>query len=90
MAEADDDHEATRCADRGPRRMTRAMRFPWRSAVAAVAITVSGMASPLTAADAKVILLLHTYGYEAPGRLPFDAALRVPCANQRIRRSIYT
>ena len=37
-------------------------------------IVVSSGAAPLAAADAKAILVLHTYGYESPFRIPFDAA----------------
>jgi len=31
-------------------------------------------AAPLAAADAKAILVLHTYGYDSPFRIPFDGA----------------
>jgi hypothetical protein len=32
------------------------------------------VAAPLAAADAKAILVLHTYGYDSPFRIPFDGA----------------
>jgi signal transduction histidine kinase len=35
---------------------------------------VGNVAAPLAAADAKAILVLHTYGYDSPFRIPFDGA----------------
>jgi signal transduction histidine kinase len=46
-----------------------------RSAAIGVAMmVVCSVAAPLAAADAKAILVLHTYGYDSPFRIPFDAA----------------
>jgi signal transduction histidine kinase len=50
----------------------------WRCRSAAVVVAtllVGGVAAPLAAAaDAKAILVLHTYGYDSPFRIPFDGA----------------
>jgi len=35
---------------------------------------LGSVAAPLAAADAKAILVLHTYGYDSPFRIPFDGA----------------
>ncbi|HXI32422.1 MAG TPA: histidine kinase, partial [Vicinamibacterales bacterium] len=37
-------------------------------------MVVGSVAAPLAAADAKAILVLHTYGYDSPFRIPFDGA----------------
>ena len=36
---------------------------------------MSAIAAPVAGAESKAILVLHTYGHEAPGRGPFDLAL---------------
>jgi PAS domain S-box-containing protein len=52
-------------------------RRPLRRRVAAalsVTIALGALAVPLAGQDVKSILLLHSYGFDAPGRIPFDAA----------------
>jgi signal transduction histidine kinase len=44
-------------------------------AIVASTLAVTVMAAPVAGANAKAILVLHTYGHEAPGRGPFDLAL---------------
>jgi len=47
----------------------------WRWAVIVAATMVVGsVAAPVAAADAKAILVLHTYGYDSVFRIPFDGA----------------
>lgn len=52
--------------------VTRAARS---AAIALMMLTMSAVAATVAAAESKAILVVHTYGYEAPGRVPFDAAL---------------
>ena len=37
-------------------------------------MVIGGVAAPVAQNDVKAILVLHTYGHDAPGRFPFDAA----------------
>jgi signal transduction histidine kinase len=48
----------------------------WSSAPSLVLATMvfGSVAAPLAAADPKAILVLHTYGYDSPFRIPFDSA----------------
>jgi len=39
-----------------------------------LATVVGSVAARLAAANAKAILVLHTYGYDSPFRIPFDGA----------------
>jgi signal transduction histidine kinase len=49
--------------------------MPVRLAAIVVSMMLSGgVGAPAAADDSKAILLLHSYGYDTPGRLPFDAA----------------
>jgi signal transduction histidine kinase len=53
--------------------LTSPTRIRWRPAALLVAAIVVGAGS-VQAAEVKAILLLHSYGYDTPGRLAFDAA----------------
>jgi len=45
------------------------------TAVLLLTMAIGPMAAPAAADDAKAVLVLHTYGYDAPARVSFDGAL---------------
>jgi len=45
-----------------------------RSAVLLLSLAIVVMAGPVAAQDTKAIVVIHSYGQDAPGRPPFDAA----------------
>ena len=53
---------------------TRSARRCRSAVIVAATIVVFSVAAPFAAADAKAILVLHTYGYDSPFRIPFDGA----------------
>jgi hypothetical protein len=45
------------------------------TAVLLLTMATGAVAAPAAGDDSKRVLVLHTYGYDAPGRIPFDTAL---------------
>src|SRR6185295_53644 len=45
------------------------------AAILVLTIAIGAVAAPATGDDSKSVLVLHTYGYDAPARISFDAAL---------------
>jgi hypothetical protein len=73
MVETDGDYRTSEPPDRCAPGMVSSAAL--RATIVSLTLAVSGSAASVAGANAKAILVLHTYGHEAPGRGPFDLAL---------------